>query len=58
MQHIYNRATLENQKLNKIYEVVSIWAINNDHNIIPTEPKKKKNTAVLDEENGLDIRRT
>lgn len=56
MQHIYNRATLENQKLNKIYEVVSIWAINNDHNIIPTEPKK--NTAGLDEENGLDIRRT
>lgn len=54
----YNRATLENQKLNKIYEVVSIWAINNDHNIIPTKQNKKRNTAGLDKENGLDNRRT
>ena len=54
----YNRATLENQKLNKIYEVVSIWAINNDHNIIPTKQNKKRNTAGLDKENDLDIGRT
>ena len=62
----YNRATLENQKLNKLYEVVSIWTVNNDHNIIPTKQnktkqknkKQKKNTAGLDKENGLDNRRT